>query len=54
MRIDSTCCHAGDKIQDVPVLASTVHSPLQKAADAGMQSVAMPLIGSGDGWLAGQ
>lgn len=51
MRIDNACSHADDKTQDFHVLASTVHSSLQKAADAGIKSVATPLIGSGNaGW----
>lgn len=46
-----TCCDTGDKEKDGPVLASTVQSVLAAAADHGMQSVAMPLMGSGRaGW----
>ena len=42
--------HAG-KVQDRQQLASTVQSVLTSAASKGMQTVAMPLIGTGQaGW----
>jgi len=50
---DNQLLHAGDEKQDIPLLATTVQSVLSAAADGGMSSLAMPLIGGGvAGWPA--